>query len=149
MCQILCLYEKVHNWPEISSYAAGLKWKTSTRLCIPLPLGTIRFQLTLRMLILAFPFFKPPRKFFRFKWSDQTYEFACPPLAPRIFTSGLKPVISHLRVNGYRVVIFLDGIVSFGSSVEKWQAGCPPASHMSNPSAMMQSAILIYDLNGP
>ena len=24
MCQILCLYQKVHNWPEISSYASGL-----------------------------------------------------------------------------------------------------------------------------
>ena len=24
MCQILCLYQKVHNLPEISSYAAGL-----------------------------------------------------------------------------------------------------------------------------
>ena len=24
MCQILCLYQKVHNLPEILSYAAGL-----------------------------------------------------------------------------------------------------------------------------
>ena len=26
ICQISCLYQKVHNLPEILSYAAGLKW---------------------------------------------------------------------------------------------------------------------------
>ena len=26
MCQISCLYQKVHNLPEISSYAAGLRY---------------------------------------------------------------------------------------------------------------------------
>ena len=31
MCQILCLYQKVHNLPEISSYAAGLVCITNTK----------------------------------------------------------------------------------------------------------------------
>lgn len=59
----------------------------------------------------------------RFKWSDQTYEFTCLPfgysLAPRVFTKVLQPVISHLRENSYRVVIFLDDIHFIGSSVEE------------------------------
>ena len=67
--------------------------------------------------------FKPHRKFLRFKWSDQTYEFTCLPfgysLAPRVFTKVLQPVISHLRENSYRVVIFLDDIHFIGSSVEE------------------------------
>ena len=67
--------------------------------------------------------FKPHRKFLRFKWSDQTYEFTCLPfgysLAPGVFTKVLQPVISHLRENSYRVVIFLDDILFIGSSVEE------------------------------
>ena len=67
--------------------------------------------------------FKPHRNFLRFKWSDQTYEFACLPfgysLAPRVFTKVLKRVISYLRANGYRIVIFLDDILSIVSSVEE------------------------------
>ena len=63
--------------------------------------------------------FKPHRKFLRFKWSDQTYEFTCLPfgysLAPRVFTKVLKPVISQLRENGHRLVIFLDDILLIGS----------------------------------
>ena len=65
------------------------------------------------------PIFKPHRKFLRFKWSDQTYDITCLPfgysLAPRVFTKVLKTVISHLRENGYRVVIFLDDILLIGS----------------------------------
>ena len=90
---------------------------------MPLSLGTIWFQVTLRMLILAFTIFKPHRKFLRFKWSDQIYELTCLPfgysLAPRVFTKVLKPVISYLRANGDRVVIFLDDIFLIGSSVEE------------------------------
>ena len=67
----------------------------------------------------SIPIFKPHRKFVRFEWSDQTYEFTCLPfgysLAPRVFTKVFKPVISHLRENGYRVVIFLDDILLIGS----------------------------------
>ena len=36
-----------------------------------------------------------------------------------IVTKVLKPVISHLQENGYRVVIFLDDILLIGSSVEE------------------------------
>ena len=40
-------------------------------------------------------------------------------LARRVFTKVLKLVISHLRENRYRVVIFLDDILLIGSSVEE------------------------------
>ena len=60
----------------------------------------------------SIPILKPHRKLLRFKWSGQTYDFTCLPfgysLAPRVFPTVLKPVLSHLRANGYRVFIFLD-----------------------------------------
>jgi len=39
--------------------------------------------------------------------------------APRVFTKVLKPVISYLRANGYKVIIFLDDILLTGSSMEE------------------------------
>lgn len=98
------------------------KWKTSTQLCIPLPLGTIWSHLTLRMLILAFPFLSLIANFCNSNGQIR-HEFTCLPfgysLAPRVFTKVLKPVISYLRANGYKVVIFLDDILLIGSSVEE------------------------------
>ena len=85
--------------------------------------GDYLVSIDLKDAYFSIPIFKPHRKFLRFKWSDQTYEFTCLPfgysLAPRVFTKVLKPVISHLRENGYRVVIFLDDILLIGSSVEE------------------------------
>lgn len=85
--------------------------------------GDYLVSLDLKDAYFSIPIFKPHRKFLRFKWSDQTYEFTCLPfgysLAPRVFTKVLKPVISYLRANGYKVVIFLDDILLIGSSVEE------------------------------
>ena len=85
--------------------------------------GDYLVSLDLKDAYFSIPIFKPHRKFLRFKWSDQTYEFTCLPfgysLAPRVFTKVLKPVISYLRANGYRVIIFLDDILLIGSSMEE------------------------------
>ena len=81
--------------------------------------GDYLVSIDLKDAYFSIPIFKPHRKFLRFKWSDQTYEFTCLTfgysLAPRVFTKVLKHVISHLRENGYRVVIFLDDILLIGS----------------------------------
>ena len=81
--------------------------------------GDYLVSIDLKDAYFSIPIFKPHRKFLRFKWSDQTYEFTCLPfgysLAPRVFSKVLKPVISQLRENGYRVVIFLDDILLIGS----------------------------------
>ena len=40
-------------------------------------------------------------------------------LAPRVFTKVFKPVISHLRLPGLRITIFLDDILLVASSKQK------------------------------
>ena len=52
------------------------------------------------------------RKFLRFYWIDQLYEFTCLPngltTAPRIFTKVLKVVFSHLRKIGHTNIAYID-----------------------------------------
>ena len=44
------------------------------------------------------------RKYLRFQWEDQLYEFWCLPFGlystPRIFTKLLKPVMALVRIHG-------------------------------------------------
>ena len=58
------------------------------------------------------------RKYLRFLWDNVLYEFTCLPfgysLAPRTFTKILKPAQALLRLNGVRVVCYLDDILIFG-----------------------------------
>ena len=52
------------------------------------------------------------RKYLRFYWNDQMYQFACLPnglaSAPRIFTKLLKPIFAHLRLQGHTLVGYID-----------------------------------------
>ena len=63
------------------------------------------------------------RKFLRFLWKEQTYEFRCLPFglssAPRVFTKLLKPVMALLRRQGIRTIIFLDDLLVMGQSKEE------------------------------
>lgn len=58
---------------------------------------------------------KESRKFLRFRFQSQLYEFCCLPFglstAPFIFTKILKPVLSFLRKYGYLSVAYLDDIL--------------------------------------
>ena len=69
----------------------------------------------------SIPIFVPHRKYLRFLWRNTRYEFTCLPfgysVAPRVFTKVLKPVIAHLRLNGLKIVIFLDEILLVATSV--------------------------------
>ena len=62
------------------------------------------------------------RKFLRFVWLGQTYQFLALPFglntAPRIFTKLLKPVVAYLRTRNIRLLIYLDDILIIGSSVQ-------------------------------
>ena len=62
------------------------------------------------------------RKYLCFVWAGQMYEFQCLPFglssASRIFTKLLKPVVSLLRRQGIRLVIFLDDMPVFAQSKE-------------------------------
>ena len=55
------------------------------------------------------------KKFLRFQWRGQLYQFRVLPFglasAPRVFTKVLKPVIAFLRRIGVRLVIYLDDIL--------------------------------------
>lgn len=66
------------------------------------------------------PIAKSDRKWLRFMWRSQLYEFTCLPnglsCAPRIFTKILKPVFAVLRSAGLISVYYLDDILLFGSS---------------------------------
>ena len=107
--------------------------------------GDYLVSIDLKDAYFSIPMFKPHRKFLRFKWSNQTYEFTCLPfgysLAPRVFTKVLKPVISYLRANGYRIVRFLDDILLIVSSVEE----C--LSQLSSVTDLLQSLGFVINAN--
>ena len=63
------------------------------------------------------------RKYLRFQWERQLYEFLCLPFglssAPRTFTKLLKPVMSLIRQQGVRSIVFLDDMLLMAGSRER------------------------------
>jgi hypothetical protein len=55
------------------------------------------------------------KKFLRFKWNNNLYEFQCLPFglasAPRDFTKLMKPVVGLLRRIGIKMIIYLDDLL--------------------------------------
>ena len=82
--------------------------------------GDYIVSLDLKDAYFSVPIFQPHCKYLRFIWRDQRYEFTCLPfgysLAPRVFTKIFKPIVAHLRLNGLRIVIFLDDTLLVASS---------------------------------
>lgn len=62
------------------------------------------------------------RHFLRFQWRGTVFEFTVLPFglatAPFIFTKILRPVVAHLRTNGYCSVIYLDDLLLLSPSKE-------------------------------
>jgi ribonuclease HI len=60
------------------------------------------------------------RKYLRFRWKNQLYEYTCIPfglnVAPRLYTKLMKPVISYLRSQGFLSVYFLDDTLLIGDT---------------------------------
>ena len=85
--------------------------------------GDFMVSLDLKDAYFNIPIFSLHRKYLRFIWKSQRYEFTCLPfgyrLAPRVFTKVFKPIISHLRLPGLRITIFLDDILLVASSKQK------------------------------
>ena len=77
-------------------------------------------SLALKDAFFSVSIFRPHGKYLNFIWRDQGYEYTCPPfgysLAPRIFTKIFKPIVAELRLNGLRIVFFLDDILLVASS---------------------------------
>ena len=85
--------------------------------------GDFMVSLDLKDAYFNIPIFSLHRKYLRFIWKSQRYEFTCLPfgysLAPRVFTKVFKPIISHLRLHGLRIIIFLDDILLVASSKQE------------------------------
>jgi len=66
------------------------------------------------------PIHSSHRKYLRFNFQDQLYEFMCLPFglssAPRAFTKLMKPVVSLLRQQGLMSVIYLDDLLLLAST---------------------------------
>ena len=69
------------------------------------------------------PIAKHHRKFLRFSWRGQLWQFDCMPnglaLAPRKFTKLLKPVLAKLREEGHVSTSFLDDSLLLSDSEEE------------------------------
>lgn len=62
------------------------------------------------------------KKYLRFKFQGNTFEFQCLPfglsLAPLVFTKLMKPVVTHLRNQGLLLVIYLDDLLCINNTYE-------------------------------
>ncbi|KAM0736382.1 Gag-Pol polyprotein [Formica fusca] len=69
------------------------------------------------------PIEKISRKFLRFLYKGELFEFTCLPfglnVAPYVFTKLLKPVAAYLRKQGFASVFYMDDILIIGRSYEK------------------------------
>lgn len=99
--------------------------------------GDFMASLDLKDAYFSIPIFQPHRKYLRFLWKGQRYEFTCLPfgysLAPRVFTKVLKPVIATLRFRGIRLVVFIDDILVIASSAQQ----C--SDHLAEALALLRS----------
>ena len=68
----------------------------------------------------SIPIHESCRKFLRFIWKEQLYEFVCLPfgysLAPCTFNKVLKPPYSLLRSNGIKVCYYIDDTLIIAAS---------------------------------
>lgn len=70
----------------------------------------------------SIPISPEDRKFLRFRFRQEIYEYTCLPFglscAPRVFTKLLKPLIIKLRKQKFRSVVFLDDFLLLGCTEE-------------------------------
>ena len=63
----------------------------------------------------AVPIHSESRKYLRFQFKGTTYEFRCLPfglsMGPRVFNRILRPIVTKLRLEGIRTVIYLDDLL--------------------------------------
>ena len=75
---------------------------------------------------LTVPIHHKDRKYLKFHWKGQSYQFRSLPFglatAPRTFTKVLRPVMSHLRCMGIRLIVYLDDILVLSQSAEIFRA---------------------------
>ena len=93
--------------------------RTAAKLIFPnYPMST----LDLKDAYFLVPIHKTHKKFLRFKFNEELYQFTCLPFGlsscPYVFTKLLKPVMRHLRSQGLSSIIYLDDILCVENSFE-------------------------------
>lgn len=95
-------------------------WKTVVRLLSP---GDFMASVDLQEAYLLVPIHQDDRKFLRFRFQGQLFQFRALPFglasAPYIFSEILKPVLSTLREKGFLSVVYLDDFLFIAPSFQK------------------------------
>ena len=82
--------------------------------------GDFMAKIDLKDAYFARPISDPDKKYLRFRWKDQTYQFNCLPFglscAPWVFTKITKAVTAVLREMGIKFVIYIDDILVMAES---------------------------------
>ncbi len=82
--------------------------------------GSFLASVDLRDAYYSVPIHPDHRKYLRFVWHDQRYQFKALPnglsTAPRLFTKILKPVFASLRESGHTVIGYLDDTIIISQS---------------------------------
>lgn len=80
-------------------------------------------SLDLRDAYYSVPIAKPDRKFLKFYWNKNLYEFTVLPnglsSGPRLFTKLLKPPLSKLRAMGHVMTAYIDDSLLVGNTMEQ------------------------------
>uniref|UniRef100_A0A1Y1M5T5 Reverse transcriptase domain-containing protein n=1 Tax=Photinus pyralis TaxID=7054 RepID=A0A1Y1M5T5_PHOPY len=91
--------------------------KTVTKL---IQKGSFMATLDLKDAYHLIPIFKQHKKYLRFYFNSQLYEYNCLPFglnsAPLVFTKIMKPILAYLRSRNHTCVLFLDDFLLFGNS---------------------------------
>ena len=76
---------------------------------------------------LALPIRQEDRRWLRFQWEKETYEFTCLPFglsaAPRVFTKIFKPVVAWMRQFGCRMITYTEDNLLLAPSKEQTDGG--------------------------
>ena len=107
-------FRMILNLKELNEFIVYKHFKMESfnnALCMVTPncfMGTI----DLKDAYYTVPICDSDRKFMRFIWRGQIWEYSCLAMglssAPRIFTKLLKPVLSELRSRGHQSVMYID-----------------------------------------
>ena len=110
----------VINLKSLNQFVQRIHFKMENMAKNFVSLGDYMVSLDLKDAYFSVPIFRPNCKYLRFIWRDQRYEFTCLSfgygLAPRVFTKIFKPIVAQLRLNGLKIVIFLNDILLVASS---------------------------------
>lgn len=87
------------------------------------PYNGLMATIDLKEAYLRVPIAKSSRKYLRFRFDNDLYEFTAMPYglssAPRTFTKIMKEVITYLRTRGYKSVVYLDDILCIGDTYDE------------------------------